>query len=197
MVCSGTLGRSDWFQQCPQCCYLALLSWAIVSFAGCSLAEEKMCKINMAGELPREAGWQLTLLGSPAPKNLLLEFGGSCCVFISLGGGFVLADTYQKRSGTWMCVKESAGEVSCHFVTSRTIAQGKRLFSMLAVDWELLNCGKSLLEVFGFSAELTKPWLIIQLCSQCSASVLEVLNVSSPDLPEVARRPDSVVKTAL
>lgn len=94
------LGSSYWLQQCPQCCCLALLSWAIVSFAACSLAEEKTCKINTAGELPREAGWQLTLLGSPAPKYLLVEFAGSCCVFISLGGGFVLADTYQKRSGT-------------------------------------------------------------------------------------------------
>lgn len=99
VVCSGTLGSSDWFQQCPQCCCLARLSWAIVSFAACSLAEEKTCKINTAGELPREAGWQLTLPGSPAPRYLLVQFAGSCCVFISLGGGFVLAGTYQKRCG--------------------------------------------------------------------------------------------------
>lgn len=129
VVCSGTLVSSDWFQQCPQCCCLALLSWAIVSFAACSLTEEKTCKVNTAGGLPWEAGWQLTLPGSLAPRHLLVEFAASCYIFISLGGGFVLADTYKKRSGAWICVKESAGEVSCHvIVTSRRITWGKRLF---------------------------------------------------------------------
>lgn len=35
------------------------------------------------------------------------------------------------------------------------------------------------------------------LRSQCSACVLELVNVSSPDLPEVVRRPESVVQTTL
>ena len=68
-------------------------------FFCCLLAEEKTCKINMAGELPRGAGWQLTVPGGPSPKYLLVEFAGSCCVFAALGGGFLLADAYKKRSG--------------------------------------------------------------------------------------------------
>lgn len=36
------------------------------------------------------------------------------------------------------------------------------------------------MDVFGFSAELRKPWLTIQQCSQGSACMLEILNVSSP-----------------
>lgn len=68
VVCSGTLGSTDWFQQCPQCCCLALLSWAIVSFAVCSLAEEKTCKINTAGELPREARLAADLAWQPCTQ---------------------------------------------------------------------------------------------------------------------------------
>lgn len=97
MVRLGTLGSSDRFLQCPRRCHLALLSWGIVSFAACSLAEKKTCKINTAGELPREAGWQLTLPGGPLPKHLLGEFAGSCRVFAALGGGFLLADAYKKN----------------------------------------------------------------------------------------------------
>lgn len=37
------------------------------------------------------------------------------------------------------------------------------------------------MDVFSFSAELRKKWLTIQQCSQSSACVLEILNVSSPD----------------
>lgn len=99
VVLFGMLGISDWFLQCPSRCHLALLSWGIVSLAACSLAEEKTCKINMAGELPREAGWQLTLPDGPSPKYLLVEFAGSRYVSAALGGGFLLADAYRKRSG--------------------------------------------------------------------------------------------------
>lgn len=78
MVHFGMLGSRDWLLQCPRRWRLALLSWDIVSFAACSLTEEKTCKINTAGELPREAGWQLTLPGGPLPKYLLVECAGSC-----------------------------------------------------------------------------------------------------------------------
>lgn len=61
------------------------------------VAEEKTCKINVAGEPPQEAGWQLTLPGGPSPKYLLVEFAGSCCVFAVLGGGFLSADAYKKN----------------------------------------------------------------------------------------------------
>lgn len=93
----GTLGSSDWILPCPRRCHLALLSWGIVSFTACWLAKGKMRKINMAGDLPREAGWQLTLPGGPSPKNLLVQFAGSRWVFAASGGGFVLADAYRNQ----------------------------------------------------------------------------------------------------
>lgn len=123
MVHFGMLGSSDWFLQCPRHCCLALLSWGIVSFAACLLAEEKTCKINVAGELPQEAGCQLTLPGGPSPERLLVEFAGSCCVFAALGGGFLSADAYKKKMGARVCVRDGAGEGSCHVaVTSRRVA---------------------------------------------------------------------------
>jgi len=134
VVRSGTLGSSDWFLQCPRRCRLALLSWGFVSFAACSLAEEKMCKINTAGELPREAGWQLTLPSGPSPKYLLAEYAGSCRVFAALHGGFLLADAYKKRSGAWGCAEGGAGGVSsCVAVTSRRSL--KESDSFICSEW--------------------------------------------------------------
>lgn len=122
-------GSSDWFLQCPRRCHLALLSWDIVSFAACSLAEEKTCKINTAGELPRAADWQPTLSSVPLPRYLLAEFAGSCCALADLGGGFLLADAYKKRSGAWVCAKGGAGQVSCCVaVTSRSSPEQRDSF---------------------------------------------------------------------
>lgn len=56
-----------------------------------------MRKTNTAGDLPREAGWQLTLPGGPSPKNLLVQFAGSRWVFTASGGGFVLAEGYRDQ----------------------------------------------------------------------------------------------------
>lgn len=139
-------------------------------------------------------GWQLTLPGSPAPRCLLVEFAVSCCVFISLGGGFVLAGAYQKRSGARICVKESAGEVSFNVVvTSRRITQGKRLFLHPCSGLRSSELWKVILEVFSFSAELTKPFLVIQ-CSQGSACVLKILNVFRGSEESRERSADSSVK---
>lgn len=101
-MCFGLFGSSDWFLQCPRRCHLALPSWDIVSFAACLLAEEKTCKINTAGELPRAAGWQLTLPSVPLPRYLLVEYAVSCRVLADLGGGFLLADAYKRRSGAFV-----------------------------------------------------------------------------------------------
>lgn len=64
-----------------------------------SLAEEKTCKTNTAGELPREADWWLALHSGPLPECLLIAFTGSCHVFAALAGGFLPADLSEKTSG--------------------------------------------------------------------------------------------------
>lgn len=80
--------------QRPRRCHLAPLH-----LLPGSLAEEKTCKTNTAGKLPREAGWWLALHSGLLPECLLVDFTGSCHILAALGGGFLPAHVSEKRFG--------------------------------------------------------------------------------------------------